>query len=501
MAYVINRYDGQAITTVEDGTVDQTLDLKLVGKNYAGYGEIQNENFVHLLENFARETPPTNAIRGQLWYDTVGKKIKFYTGDSQGGIKIFKTAGGVEYSLAAPSNPTSGDLWFDSSVNQLKVFVSTEWLTVGPQTAGTGTTQLVSRQVKDNVGNLKSIITAIVNDEVVYIIAKDAFTIDPTDAPSTIVGLYGGVVKKGITLVNTSGDGVSGVLSSHVFWGTSSSSRGLVDNSGNFIPTSDFVTSGNSNFTATVSFSDLGQAIGDNGDLKLFIENGIEPVIQNVTGPNITFRVNDSGTEKDPMILKPTGLEPSITNTYNLGSSTKKWGTVFATTFSGTATQADTLKVGSEGYLSASKSSTPNTIAVRDVNGNLVANIFSGTATSAKYADLAEKYLTDKGYEPGTVVVVGGTAEVTASQSGQRAIGAISTNPAYMMNSELQGGQYVALKGRVPVKVAGPVTKGARMIAGNDGCAIASESGIDVFAIALETSDEAGTRLVECLIL
>ena len=52
MAYTIDRYSGVTLTTVEDGTVDQTTDIKLVGKNYAGYGEIQNENFLHLLENF-----------------------------------------------------------------------------------------------------------------------------------------------------------------------------------------------------------------------------------------------------------------------------------------------------------------------------------------------------------------------------------------------------------------------------------------------------------------
>jgi hypothetical protein len=51
MAYTIDRYNGTTLTVVEDGTVDQTTDIKLVGKNYAGYGEIQNENFLHLLEN------------------------------------------------------------------------------------------------------------------------------------------------------------------------------------------------------------------------------------------------------------------------------------------------------------------------------------------------------------------------------------------------------------------------------------------------------------------
>ena len=121
MAYIINRYDGVAITTIQDGTVDQTLDIKLVGKNYAGYGEIQNETFVHMLENFASTAAPPNAIRGQLWYDVTNKKIKFYTGDTVAGVKLWKTTSGVEYSATEPSSPTAGDTWFDTTRNQLKV--------------------------------------------------------------------------------------------------------------------------------------------------------------------------------------------------------------------------------------------------------------------------------------------------------------------------------------------------------------------------------------------
>jgi len=69
MAYTIDRYNRTVLTVVEDGTIDQTTDLKLVGKNYAGYGEIQNENFVYLLENFASGTAPSKPISGQVWFD------------------------------------------------------------------------------------------------------------------------------------------------------------------------------------------------------------------------------------------------------------------------------------------------------------------------------------------------------------------------------------------------------------------------------------------------
>ena len=62
MPYSINRYNNTLLTVVEDGTIDSTLDIKLIGKNYAGYGEVQNENFVNLLENFSGTTEPPRPI-------------------------------------------------------------------------------------------------------------------------------------------------------------------------------------------------------------------------------------------------------------------------------------------------------------------------------------------------------------------------------------------------------------------------------------------------------
>ena len=78
MAYVINLTNGTQLATVEDGTIDQSTSLKLVGKNYAGYGEIQNENFVHLLENFSSANQPAGPLSGQIWFDSSLKKLKFY---------------------------------------------------------------------------------------------------------------------------------------------------------------------------------------------------------------------------------------------------------------------------------------------------------------------------------------------------------------------------------------------------------------------------------------
>jgi hypothetical protein len=129
-------------------------------------------------------------------------------------------------------------------------------------------------------------------------------------------------------------------------------------------------------------------------------------------------------------------------------------------------------------------------------------NIIYGTSTSARYADLAEKYTTDQEYDPGTVIVVAsaGDAEGTASYTtGQRVLGVVSTNPAFIMNDELDG-QAIALRGRVPVKVVGPIRKGQALICNQDGKGIYGDTN-NSFAIALETNEETSVKLIECVIL
>jgi hypothetical protein len=134
-------------------------------------------------------------------------------------------------------------------------------------------------------------------------------------------------------------------------------------------------------------------------------------------------------------------------------------------------------------------------------SGNRFAVIY-GTSTSAQYADLAEKYLADAEYAVGTVMMVGGDAEVTASTWGSRAIGVVSANPAYIMNDDLEGGTAIALKGRVPVRVIGAIRKGDRIIASAGGLASAGIAhSSDVIGIALESNSDMSEKLVECVIL
>jgi len=491
MSYTINRYNGTQIAVVADGTIDATIDLKLIGKNYAGYGAVQNENFVYLLENFANTTQPPKPLPGQIWYDSGNSKLKFWDGSK------FRTTGGAEIGTTAPTGLTIGDFWYDSSNQQLYAYNGSSFTLIGPQAvAGSATTQMRSVSLTDISGGTHAVIQAVDNGNVIFIVSSDSdFTLDATINP--ITGFS--VVHQGVTLCYTNNNSQPGqTTSSHRFYGTATNA----DRLGGLAATNFVQATGSPQFSSQVNFGDVGFTIGNPiARLAVFNQGASTPTIANQVNNTIQFQTTVSSTTKYPLQLVGADVLPGVTLTSNLGSSGLQWNNVYANYIYSTAQQADALNVGGN-YRTASTSATANTIAARDSSGNITATVFSGTASAANYADLAEKYLADAEYEVGTVVAVGGEKEVTACKYGDRALGAVSANPAYMMNSELEGGTYIALKGRVPVKVIGAVRKGQRLIASSDGTAVAAvPHANDVFAIALETSEDSGIKLVECVIL
>ena len=241
-----------------------------------------------------------------------------------------------------------------------------------------------------------------------------------------------------------------------------------------------------------------------------------------ILGDNNTDDITINGQLKSHLI-------PDATTTYNLGSSTNYWNNLYINTInaSGNMTFAGLLRLTSTANPSSNSDvSAPlyldggaviekklyvgETIDGRDAelwklklkdlanptsvsdtsasfyttggaviekrlfvgenittSANVFGNYFEGTATTAQYADLAEIYSADADYEPGTVVKLGGSAEVTQTTSfnDPEVFGVVSTNPAYLMNSEAEG-VAVALTGRVPVKVEGRIKKGERLVSG-----------------------------------
>lgn len=486
MAYIINRYNGTVLTSVEDGTINQTTELKFVGKNFSGYGEIQNENFLHLLENFASNSAPLKAISGQLWYDSSTTKLKFYDG-----IK-WRAAGSTEVSNTDPLGLIEGDLWYKPSTKQLYAKTAdNNFILIGPQVAGVDTTQLISESVADTAATSQPIIKATVNGKVIFIVSDSEFTLSLGDA---IPGFD--KIRRGITLVNTqaSTGGVTtnaGEPNEAVIWGTASNALKL-----NGQVASDFVTSNSGTFTSIVNLDDSGLII-DNA-LKMYVSSGIG-IIEHTTGNNIRFTVNSAGTPTPVFSVQPTGIIPYVTNTFNLGNSAHSWSNVYSTNFVGNASSATALLVASTPRTGATASS-PNTVAVRDASSDIYANVFNGTATKARYADLAEKYTTDTEYPVGTVMQVCSHAEheTEACELDGIVIGVISENPAYLMNAEAPG-QAIALKGRVPVRVVGHVEKGQAVYAWSNGIA-STVATSNLIGVALETNSHAAEKLVECVL-
>lgn len=482
MAYIINRYNGTVLTNVEDGTINTTTEVKFVGKNFAGYGEAQNENFLFLLENFSSSVAPTKPISGMLWFDTSTQKIKVYDG------LTFKGVGGAEVSAVAPTALSEGDLWWDSSTNQLKAKnADGDFILVGPQGAGTGVTQMRSLTLQDTTGASNPVIAAYVADTVIFIVSATEFTIA---SASAIAGFDR--IRKGTTLVNTTLS-TNGVTSSdHRYYGTATNALKL-----NGQDASSYNIDTNfSDRTTPVAFNDYGYTLGNDVDLLVNIDTDtVTPVVKLLRN---LMRIKDSSNTLVVQVDN-TGIKPGSDSSFNLGGSSLVWDTVYGNTFTGTATKADSLKVGSS-YRTAATAATVDTIAARDSSGNLTAVVFNGTATKARYADLAEKYTTAEELAPGTAVAVCAHEdhEVEPAGSSKLCIGVVSTDPAIMMNSEAEG-QYIALKGRVPVRVKGAVKKGQPIYAWEHGvCSTIATSAL--VGVALESNDSDDEKLVECVL-
>ena len=570
MAYTINLTDGTVFATIADGTVNTTAGfatgapLTLVGKNYAGYGEFLDENFIRLMENGSSTTQPPAPLTGQLWWDKTNTLLKVYTGTT------FKNIGSATASSTQPTSNVTGDLWYDTTNQQLKVYTGAAFLVVGPgYTAAQGTSGAVPETILDNVGATKYITSLYVNNVRVGIIYNSSSFTPQVSLATAFPNIF-----PGFTL--------SSSVSSAVFAGSATNAQ-LLDN----LDSTDFmratanttttgtvnilnntglsvgaanvfnvnttttdaniksnITGGNLNIQANVSGTTylVAQALGATGVFAVsnavtvgttvsavgnitggnLISGGQATVTGNITGGNLitsslvqgatlssTANVQ-AGNLRTTGLISATGNVTSAANiagTYFIGNGSQLTGLslgVSVTKFVNGTTEGNIGVSGGNVNFNVGGTSnvvvidtttlyvnTANVASISKSGSNAVGNIGSSTnyfnqvfatATTALYADVAERFAADDLLEPGTVVELGGAAEITRSQHdlSENVFGVISTRPAYTMNGgagEDETHPKVAMTGRVPVKVTGYIRKGDRLVSAGSGIARAAQPG------------------------
>ena len=404
MAYTILNSNGTVLTTIQDGTINTTsTSLGLPGRNYAGYGQAIDTNFVQMLENFASTTPPSNPIQGQLWFNTNNNTL-----------------------YVCPVTGTT---------------IASNWLSLTSTSSGGNTTfgsVVVTGNLQAANANLGTAMTA-------NAATLSYLTVTANTSLANLTSTVANVGTLTTTAITTGNAQTSGTLTG--VWNISGGAGGAGATALNFV-------SGGIQLPA-------GGTYGIKCDNYMY-----------ANGASISFAGNYSNTNVASYMAVYSG---NVGNALSTGN----------TAFNGT-----TLSTGA------------NTTA-GSITGNWT--LTAGSRLQATYADLAERFAADDIYEPGTVVQLGGEAEITAVQYelAEDVFGVISDTAAYLMNAGAGSDAThppVAVSGRVQVKVSGVVLKGQRLVSAGSGIARAASEGeatpFNVIGRALENKLNDGLGFV-----
>jgi hypothetical protein len=294
MAFNITLTNGQNLVTVENGTIDTNYtSLVLIGKNFPGYGEFINENYVRLLENFSNGAAPPNPLMGQLWWDSTNKVMKVYSGSN------WKTVSSSTSSSFQPTNPITGDLWWDTSNGQLKVWGGTEWLVIGPAyTASqqqTGTFADIVTEVGGGASHV--IVKFFVKNTCVAVLSRD-----PSFTVASLTGFT--VINPGFNLSSVGNLG---------YYGDAYNALNL----GGVLASNYLRNDQNGTMTGSLAIqSASGLSIGSGVNSVLTLDStSVDTKIRSRTeGKDLKFYVNYGGVETNMLTINAggAGISPSV---------------------------------------------------------------------------------------------------------------------------------------------------------------------------------------------
>lgn len=490
MATNIYQFNGELLTVIADGTIDTTHStLQMPGKGYQNYGEPVIQDILWAATNFAGPAQPNLPLAGQTWYNTNTNVLNVYTGTA------WQAAGGVLVSPTEPAQGTNiGAFWYDSINLQLYIWDGIKWDLVGPlgsainqdpisNTLIPSFSEVDAARISDG-SNLHQVWRFTIGGTLFAIVSKD-----PTFVPNPTISGFPQLAP-GINF-NNNVPGVT-ITGDATLFKSTKNNLPIADNTYNMGSSSNRFAS---MFALNGTFS-TGLAVGGAtlGTYALNV-NGTS----NLNG-EVTFA---PGTTNNPPIQLQAG---NLTVSPTLGALEFDGYNLWITMNQNNAVNRFAILAGQVGNVAA----VPNTLVLRDASANIYANTMYGVATSALYADLAERYETDVLVMPGDVVIIGGAKEITTTTLSYdpNVFGVISTNPAIRMNEGAGNDEthpFVAMAGRVPCKVVGPVNKGQRLVTSHiAGIAMAEQySGRPnaAFARSLVNKKTEGIEAIEVVLL
>lgn len=389
MSYQINFTDSEskAPITVADNTRNTDTSLTFPGRNETGYGQIIAENFVALLENFASASAPVNPIEGQLWYDVANNTLQIYDSTA------WKAASNIQKGVSEPDVESAniGELWVDTTNQQLYVFSGSRWILVGPNFSTGLRSGPIVEQIVDSDNLNKVILTFYIEDNPVFIVSKDSFT--PKNTINGFTSIKSGI---NITTADVDTAGFDTILNSRAESADALNIANTPIPASNFLRTDavntvdqSFIVRNNAgitigedgNFTISNSASGIGlynNSPGSSVDIQIN-RNGIPETVLRVqdnkvginnespdqaldivgnvaiTGEIVSSNTTEStnlqngsiqtagGVSISKNLLIGTNLDvagtsdlsetrPKTTDTFNLGTETRRWDSVYTKT-------------------------------------------------------------------------------------------------------------------------------------------------------------------------